>query len=45
MISKTEQNKWRIKDPVGELSCDDRRQREGKLDHIEGTVRARQRGR
>jgi phospholipid transport system substrate-binding protein len=38
MISKTEQNKWRIQDVVGELSCDDRRQREGKLDHIKGKV-------
>ena len=36
MISKTEQNKWRIQDPVGKLPSNDRRQREGKLDHIEG---------
>ena len=36
MISKTEQSKWRIQDPVGKLPSNDRRQREGKLDHIEG---------
>ena len=35
MISKADQNKWRIKDPVGELPCNDRRQSEGKVDHIE----------
>ena len=38
MISKADQNKWRIQDVLGELSCDDRRQREGKLDHIKGKV-------
>ncbi len=35
MISKTDQNKWRIQDVVGKLPCNDHRQREGKLDHIE----------
>jgi len=35
MISKTEQNKWRSKDPVGEIPCNDRRQSEGKVDHFE----------
>jgi phospholipid transport system substrate-binding protein len=38
MISKTEQNKWRIQDPAGKLPSNDRRQREGKLDHSEGKV-------
>jgi phospholipid transport system substrate-binding protein len=36
MISKTDQNKWRTQNPVGKLPCNDHRQREGKLDHIEG---------
>jgi phospholipid transport system substrate-binding protein len=36
MISKTDQNKWRIQDAVGELPSDDRGRSEGKLDHIEG---------
>lgn len=40
MISKADQNKWRIKDPVGELPCNDRRQSEGKVDHIERKSRA-----
>jgi phospholipid transport system substrate-binding protein len=38
MISKTEQNKWRIQEAVGALPYSDRRQREGKLDPIEGKV-------
>ncbi len=38
MISKTEQNKWRIQEVAGTLTCNDQHQREGKVDPIKGKV-------
>lgn len=40
MISKTDQNKWRVQEVSGALTCKDRRQRKGKLDQIGGKVKS-----